>query len=268
VIRRNVSFPAWSSDGSRFVYYGARGFYVAASNGRGARLVYRADCGSGSDNAWSRDGSRLALACTSDGEHSRIVVIRPDGTKATRVRVASGMGGPQLGGLAWAPGGKALAFYETRLVKSRGLVGQLATVAPDGSRLRKLASIRGFVALDERPSWRRDGRTIAFRKDGRDFALLDVRTRRVTRVMRGFSPEFSPDGRRLAFSREGEHVARADGTGEIRVADGVLAVWSPDSKVLAYLVRGPRVALVGADGRNSRTLTRRYADMLDLEWRR
>jgi len=267
VIRKNVSFPTWSRDGSRFVYNGARGFYVAPSNGRSARLVLRASCGSGSDTAWSRDGSRLALACTPDGKHSRIVVVRPDGTHATRVRLAGGTGNPQLGGLAWAPDGKSLAFYETALVKGKGLLGRLATVAPNGSRLRQLASIRGFASLDERPSWRPDGKTIAFRKDGSHFALLDVRTGRVTRVMRGFSPEFSPDGRKLVFSRGGENVARADGTGAVRVAVGVTAVWSPDSKALAYVVTGPRVALVDADGRNRRLLTRPYLDMLDLEWR-
>ena len=271
IILRNVSIPKWSPNGARFVYYGTRGFYVAGANGHHVRLVLSARCSDGSDDAWSADGSLLALACTTTGAdlgfRSRIVVVRADGTRAHRVHSAGGAGNPQLGGLAWSPNG-ALAFYETRLSKARRLDGSLFTVSADGTHVRRLAAVHGFVSLDERPSWRRDGRMLAFRQDAQHFALLDLRTHRIRRVVRGTAPVFSPDGTRLALSRDGLYVARNDASRPVRVAGGVLPAWSPDSRELAYMLVGPRVGIVQADGRNRRTLTRSYVDMLDLEWRR
>lgn len=274
MIRHDVSQPAWSPDGSRFGFFGGscRGFCVAQADGRNVRHVLRASCGDGTDDAWSPRGPLLALACATTGRdghlRSRIVVVRADGTKARRVRSAAGVGDPQLGGLAWSPDGGTLGFYETRLSSAKRLGGSLFTLRRDGSHLRRLAAVHGFAALDERPSWRRDGRMLAFRHDARRFALLDVRTHRITRVARGTSPVFSPDGRRLAFSRDGLYVARADGSAAARVASGTLAAWAPDSRALAYVMTGPRLGVVRADGRARRTLTRSYVDVLDVEWRR
>ena len=89
IIRSNVSHPSRSPDGSRVAFLGQHGFYVADVNGRHLRIVLRASCASGADDAWSPDGSLLALACTTSGNpHSaaRIVVVRADGTDLHRVR--------------------------------------------------------------------------------------------------------------------------------------------------------------------------------------
>jgi hypothetical protein len=63
------------------------------------------------------------------------------------------------------------------------------------------------------------------------------------------------------------NVLAADAGGAVRVATGSLAVWSPDSRELAYTSVG-HIAVVRADGRKRSTITRSYVDILDVEWRR
>jgi len=265
----DVSKPVWSPAGYRFVFYSASstclGFCVANADGSHVRTVLRVSCGDGSDAAWSPGGRLLGLACTSG--RSRVVVLRPDGTHAHAVAHASGPGLPQLGGLAWSPSGSFLVFYKTRSRPGR-LYGSLLSVGASGGRVRKLAAVHGFVSLDERPSFSESGGTLAFQTDGSHFAFMDMATQRVTKTVRGSSPVFSPNGRRLALHRRGgEYVARTDASGAVRVCGSVQAVWSPDSRELAYIAIGPRVAVVGANGRDRRTITRSYADMFEVEWR-
>lgn len=59
------------------------------------------------------------------------------------------------------------------------------------------------------------------------------------RVARGTQPAWSPDGRRIAFVRDGEvHVAAADGSGDRRLTPGSLLAsapaWSPDGTRIAF----------------------------------
>ena len=66
----------------------------------------------------------------------------------------------------------------------------------DGTRRLRLT--RGF-AEDTQGSWSPDGKRIAFTRDGR-VAVLSLATRRVRVLTRGYDPDWSPDGRRLVFA--------------------------------------------------------------------
>jgi len=83
------------------------------------------------------------------------------------------------------------------------------------------------------------------------------------------SPAWSPDGRRIAFSRasvEGDiesseafiYVMNADGTGEARLAEGLLPTWSPDGSRIAFISGDDTewdVYVMNADGSGQTKLT-------------
>lgn len=79
-------------------------------------------------------------------------------------------------------------------------------------------------------------------------------------ITRGAQPTWSPDGRRIAFTRMGEiHVVDADGRNERRLTTSAqplsFPAWSPDGSTIAYA--GTRdVYTIPARGGNSKNLTR------------
>jgi TolB protein len=150
-------------------------------------------------------------------------------------------------------------------------VGQLLTVRPDGSAVRRVTRFRRDGAIDA--SWAPDGKRIAFT---RDFAVgakkehLDIYTMNADGGglhafgLKGLNagPIWSPDGRRIFWvSRPGLRSANPDGTGIrlIRLAgDYASPTFSPDGRRIALIrdVAGDRHGLevVDVDGTHARQL--------------
>ena len=79
------------------------------------------------------------------------------------------------------------------------------------------------------------------------------------------SPAWSPNGRKIAFVRDGVYVVNADGSEERRLTRiGDTPTWSPNGQKLAFrsaLTSGPNgnseIYVVNANGRGQRRLTRK-----------
>jgi TolB protein len=83
-------------------------------------------------------------------------------------------------------------------------------------------------------------------------------------------PAWSPDGRLLAFVRDGAvHLVRADGTGLRRLTVGTSPAWAPDGERLVFTRRTGRGAdlfVIRSDGSGLRRLTRTVAAESEPEW--
>src|SRR3954451_18765240 len=164
-------------------------------------------CGTGPAPDWSRDGSRIAFS-------------RP---------AADEPGPADLWTIA------------------RGLTGPVALTAPPD--------------VDERePSWSPDGKRIAYVDDGTVF-VLDVATGDSVRLGRRDEPAWSPVDDRLLVVRDGAIVltrAVPGATATVLTASGAAPEWSPDGKAIAFTRYPARQGVwrMRADGGHARRLTR------------
>lgn len=183
---------------------------------------------------FSPDSSRIAFASVhyvidipgpmgSSHWESNVFAMNPDGTGRTQLTNGFREEGP-----AWSPDGSKLAFVSSR----RDRTVHLVVMHPDGSGQTELASLGlGGAFVSPEPAW-------------------------------------SPGGARIVYSREvtdqpGLFVIKADGTGDVRLTDGVDlgAAWSPDGARIAFIRtvvgQGDAVWVMNADGSG---LTRVAAD--------
>ena len=164
-------------------------------------------------------------------------VIRADGSGSWRL-------GKGVSPHQWSPDGRRIAFTE------RGIAG-LGIVNADGSGRRWVYrdDPRGF-------EWSPDSTNLVFGCN-RDLCTTgtDGRLRRVSR--NSVYPDWSPDGRHIAFLRPsadlyGVFVIRADGRAvkrlfPVRVSPYSEWSWSPDGRRLA-IEDDDRIGVVNADG--------------------
>ena len=230
-------------------------------SGRGRRVLHEPRGGgvlATSSGAASSPSGRLL----SFQEDSHLAIIRHDGRGLRRL--------PQLTETdeepAWSPDGRRLAFTGNR--RCFGCIWPY-TVRSDGTGLRRV------LRQEARwPAWSPTG-TIAFVNDddrmGRRVGLRDglytVRPAR-SRLRQLFArrwgplqqPDWSPDGRRIAFhARNHIFTLRADGRALRRLTDGrdprgqgsTDTAWSPDGKYIAF-IRDNDLYVMRADGRGVR----------------
>lgn len=202
--------------------------------------------------------------------------------------------------------GAATNAVAERQVLTQGF--QSLTLAPDGRKVAFIARGEVFVAasreagdavwltvtpeLEADVAWLPDSRRVVYtsnRNNNWQLFTYDVNLRTDKAITsaeaRAFGPRVSPDGRWIAYRRNGNElrVVAADGTGDRKLADGdfgeppfagALDVrWSPDSRWVAYLTTTARgfatVMVVPIDGGTPRPVSfSASANASDVEWSR
>jgi Tol biopolymer transport system component len=239
--------PMWSPDGEWLALVGSTteeeppGIYILRSDGSGLKRL--AD--GGPPMAWSPDGSRIAFAIGRWREGAGLYTTDLEG----HVTKISETLAPQYGipSLAWSSDGRCIVFVAW---------------AEEGeeSPIRALDVETGWeVSLTTNamhPTWSPDGRHIAFLRDGNLWTMnVDgSQQTRLTNPRQPFvqEPLWLPDGSGLLFAfvppmTGSVYVANPDGTGEVNLADGSGAVWSPDGTKIAFRGGGSGPALGVAD---------------------
>jgi Tol biopolymer transport system component len=225
-------------------------YAVSPSGGRSINLT-RGGCNEGQP-AWSHDGLAIAFTCLPHPHTTIDVMSRDRRSRRTILEIRRGL----VGGLAWSPDDRRLAFAG----------GGIKVVNADGTGLRRVTH-----GPDGSPSWSADGRTIVFGRRGQIFRVRADGTG-LRRLARGSRPQLSPDGRTIAYlgGHGGVWLMDADGSRRRRLhraGDANEAVaWSPDGRFLAYQFQHSEIYVIAVDGTRPRLLPTQGSDFSGIDW--
>jgi Tol biopolymer transport system component len=252
--------PMFSPSGSRIAYESGRSIVVAHHD-----LSRRVFTRSGSEPVWSPSGRELAYRRYWS---YRVVVVQANGSNR---RGLPAIQAP----FAWAPTGGELAWIDSSSIRAIGSDGRGARqiVALDGSTAALDWLPSGWLAYQQPNVSSPSEAQLVIHRPG-DFKRVLVTGVTVQYPYEPYS--WSPDGRRVAFFRDGglwvatvpdarEHLVARTGSA------ARLPQWSPDGRLIAY-VRGHRVRTVRAAGGQPRLFARfndrrsgeEYA--VDIDW--
>jgi len=238
VVSHNSStniLPAWSPTGAQIAYTSFMrdnpDLYVGALNGSRPRKL-SGQKGMNTGAAWSPDGQKIALTLSKDGNPEIYIISSSDGSIIKRITNDKAIDTSP----AWSPDGSQLAF-----VSDRNGGPQIFVVSSNGGTPTQVSFNGNYNTT---PTWspKAGKHVIAYTTraaDNYDIVTLDLDSKQMTRVTQNEGnneePAFSPNGKVIAYARQGQGVfiSNADGTGHaIKVYSGnVTGVdWGPAPK--------------------------------------
>jgi len=269
-------WPMWSADGKQIYFVsdrgGAQNIWVKPIGGAAKQITKFKDGRALWPNI-SYDGKLIVFERnfkiwkldTGGGNASEVAIARrgaPAGPAVERINVSG-----QMSDLALSPDGKKVAFV------AHGQV--FASSAKDGG---DAARVTRTHAAESQVVWTPDSKKIAYvsdREGAFNIYSYDFTTNTEAPLTRGvgnnYTPSFSPDGKTLAFIRDGRELRAVDleTKQERLLATAYLErpplttdrsfTWSPDNKWIAFLAVGERgfanVNVVPAAGGGSKQVS-------------
>jgi Tol biopolymer transport system component len=214
--------------------------YTMNSDGTGQTNLTSTKVGEG-EHVWSPDGKKIAFSAKAPGERFLdIYLINADGTGETNLTKtkASTEAAP-----SWSPEGKKIAYLRGS-DPSGELFTDIYMTNSDGTsqtRLIKARDSRYFEGGFESPEWSPDGEKIAF-----------IRTTRV------FPDESAPASAAPVTGPSGLYTMNPDGTALRKLSEEMSyaqsPLWSPDGKQIAFSGPEQGVYVVNANGTQLREL--------------
>ncbi|MFB3855271.1 MAG: S41 family peptidase [Vicinamibacterales bacterium] len=265
-------WPMWSADGKSLFYVSDRtgpqniwtlpigGAERRVTNFTSGRVLWPSVSYDGRTIVFERDFEIWALD-TASGKASRVPITRRGALSAPSVEPVSLTSG--FTDLALSPDGRKIAFA------GRGEVW--AASARDGG---DAVRVTRTLARESQIAWLPDSRRIVYVSERNGIGqlfLFDFASNKETQLTRSTAgdsaPRVSPDGRSVAFVRDGKElrIVDIDGSQERVLAVGYLSrsnrgvAWSPDSRWVAYVGLTQRafrnVFVVPAAGGESRAVS-------------
>jgi Tol biopolymer transport system component len=250
---------------------GSLGIHTIRPDGTG-RATLRA---SGSDPAWSADGSKVAFVDGSDPFARRLYTMAADGSNP--VQITGSADGPPIEydeqNPAWSPNAQNFVFQEFYSFTYDYI--HLVVVNADGSDRHYTRD----NIFDFDPAWSPNGQLIAFSTFNADTPAphagivydTDIETIRpdgtggsaLTNTdypTNESEPNWSPDGQKIAFTRRPNiYVMNADGSNQTLVAQNASQpAWSPDGAKIAfnrYQDGDEDIWVMNADGTSQTNMT-------------
>ena len=243
---------------------GEADLHVVRPNGRDLTRYTRT--GDNFEPAWSPDGEQFAYVSerTRRPGASELYVMRGDGSGEVRYTTSEGELEHWVAASnpAWTSDGRRIAFTRREVRGSSSLTDLWAIRADD----RTLAPLTNTSAVEDSASFAPDG-TLVY-EEGRRIWLRELDgSRRI--VAAGREPALSPDGRRIAFVRDGSLVVVGrDGSSPRALLAGREPAWSPDGTRLVY-VGGDGLFVTRVDAPRAERLTRSLPGGADVAptWR-